>query len=72
MLQLTLARNFGDDEDEFSRHARRLLSRRDPQSILLADGLPLDGGDADSDDVVGDGSERKVAEPQVELAGRDA
>jgi hypothetical protein len=68
---LTLARNYGDDEDEFGRHVRRLLQRRDPQSILLADGLDK-SGDASSEDVAVDaGSQRKVAEPQVELASRE-
>lgn len=69
LLQLTLVRNFGDDEEEFSRHARRLLGRRNPQSILLSDGSSVDGSGGDDDEV--ESSDRKVAQPQVELAGRD-
>jgi hypothetical protein len=69
---LTLARNYGDDEEEFGRHVRRLLQRRDPQSILLADGLDksLDVVVAVDDSADGGGL-RKVAEPQVELSSRE-
>lgn len=67
---LTISRNFGDDDDEFGRHVRRLLLRRNPKSILLADASEADSsGQSSSDDE--SSSDRKVAEPQVELASRE-
>lgn len=69
---LAIARNFGDSDEEFSRHCRRLLQRRDPHSILLADGAAADAGDGGAVGEAGDDtSARKVAEPQVELASRE-
>jgi hypothetical protein len=68
---LTVARNFGDDDEEFGRHVKRLLLRRDPQAILLADGGPADDGRGNDQGEEGYTSDRKVAQPQVELAGRD-
>lgn len=69
---LAIARNFGDDDEEFSRHSRRLLQRRDPQSILLADGSISDTSESGAgSEATEDTSARKVAEPQVELASRE-
>jgi hypothetical protein len=68
---LTVARNFGDDDDEFSRHIIRLLERRNPQAILLADGGLAGEGELSDVSEESESSTRRVAEPQVELAGRD-
>lgn len=67
---LAVARNFGMKEDEFRIHCMRLLKRRDPRSILLADGQQeMDKGDAQ--DGEGDESEKRNLEPQVELTSRE-
>lgn len=66
---LALSRNFGDDDDEFARHARRLLDRRSPQSILLADGVQAGAEEVEAEGE--DAVDSKAPEPQVELAGRD-
>lgn len=67
---LAIARNFGMMEDEFRVHCLRLLNRRDPRSILLADGEQdvdnVDAQDGDSDD-----SGKRNLEPQVELSSRE-
>lgn len=68
---LTITRNFNSKEDEFRTHCLRLLKRRDPRSILVADsGDMSDTSTAGSDADVDDGPKRNI-EPQVELTSRD-
>lgn len=66
---LAIARNFSASEDEFRTHAVRLLRRRDPRSILLADGGVADEA-ADEAQETEEGPRRNL-EPQVELTSRD-
>lgn len=66
---LTLARNYGDDDEDFVYHALRLLRRRGFQSTVIADG----GSEEADDDSEGsdESASKKPAEPQVELATRE-
>lgn len=69
---LSIARNFGTDDSEFRTHAVRLLKRRDPRSILLADGGEIDGErQGPSSEESEEGEERRNLEPQVELTSRE-
>lgn len=64
---LAIARNF-NDEKEFRHHSLRLLSRRDPQKILLGYNPDDDGSTvSESDEEQG----KRSLEPQVELASRE-
>ncbi len=64
---LAIARNF-NDEKEFRHHSLRLLSRRDPQKIVLGYHPDEDGSAAsDGDEEQG----KRNIEPQVELASRE-
>lgn len=69
---LAISRNFGSDEAEFRTHCIRLLKRRDPRSILVADGAQGQDGTPDSQDAdSSDDGPRRNLEPQVELASRE-
>lgn len=68
---MAIARNFSGSESEFRTHCLRLLNRRDPRSILLADGAQnSNAGEEDPDYPIDDGPKRNL-EPQVELASRE-
>lgn len=66
---LTISRNFGSHEEEFRKHCSRLLQRRDPKSILMADGGATVGGTTETQEA--DDSPRRNIEPQVELTSRE-
>lgn len=69
---LAVARNFGGKQEEFRIHCMRLLKRRDPRSILLADGGEgAEGADGSDGDGGGDENEKRNLEPQVELSSRE-
>lgn len=68
---LTIARNFGTHEDEFRIHCARLLKRRDPRSILMADGGEGDVSSIDSQDESLADDQKRSLEPQVELTSRE-
>lgn len=67
---LAIARNFGSHEDEFRTHSTRLLKRRDPRSILMADGEGLEAVEVQEAEGSDDGPRRNL-EPQVELTSRE-
>lgn len=69
---LAISRNFSSSEEEFRIHSTRLLNRRDPRSILMADGsegqeTSVETSDSDTTE---DGPRRNL-EPQVELTSRE-
>lgn len=67
---LAIVRNFASKEDEFRIHCMRLLKRRDPRSILLADGAQSSDVEAQDGDVPDEDDKRNL-EPQVELTSRE-
>lgn len=69
---LAISRNFATSDDEFRIHGTRLLSRRDPRSILMADGAEVQEEQTDSSPLDGtDDGPRRSLEPQVELTSRE-
>eukprot|EP00177_Eucheuma_denticulatum_P006976 GFKZ01012687.1.p1 GENE.GFKZ01012687.1~~GFKZ01012687.1.p1 ORF type:complete len:267 (+),score=35.04 GFKZ01012687.1:265-1065(+) len=61
---LAIARNFGEDAEEFQLHCCRMLRRRDPRGILVTDSIREESGV-----IIGDGDEGSVKrdlEPQVD------
>lgn len=70
---MAIARNFSTSDDEFRIHSQRLLRRRDPRTILLAeDGMDKAGMSDATDSDLEDESGRRNIEPQVELSSRES
>lgn len=69
---LAIARNFGGQAEEFRIHSARLLRRRDPRSILIAEAGEGQGAVGEGQEGEGgdDGAKRNL-EPQVELTSRE-
>lgn len=67
---LAIARNFPSQQDEFRIHTKRLLQRRDPRTILVADGDDPRVAEGQEGDGADDGPHRSL-EPQVELSSRE-
>lgn len=68
---LTISRNFNSNEEEFRIHSTRLLNRRDPRSILMADGSEGQENPETSDSDTTEDGPRRDLEPQVELTSRE-
>lgn len=69
---LAISRNFSGDQNEFRIACSRLLKRRNPSSILLADGGTVgDGSDVSSEGEDSDDGPKRSLEPQVELTSRE-
>lgn len=68
---LAISRNFGSSDEEFRIHTMRLLNRRDPRSILVADGTEAQEATASDVSDASDDEPRRNLEPQVELTSRE-
>lgn len=68
---MAIARNFTGSEGEFRRHCIRLLTRRDPRSIMVGDGSSSKDEASESSELDLDESGKRNLEPQVELASRE-
>lgn len=67
---MAITRNFKGSKSEFQTHCVRLLRRRNPKSILLADSGQQEQSDTDGSDS-DDDSQKRSLEPQVELSSRE-